>query len=179
MTITADIISFILNDLSKQPDEETFSISYIDEDEILDFKNNKSKHLEPDYCRHWHKLNKSQKINRLILYAQKLTKEYNLSTEQQIQLKQLFKDIYNVDNVDDIEYDSSTGQILKIKNLQRSMDEKREFYITLRDDSKPRTSFIINTAMVPLTFTELMNVRPVETKKKITIRKKITPVPVE
>jgi hypothetical protein len=176
MSLSENIISHLLLTLESHKEEPTGGgMYYIDEDEILEIKNNKPKPAEPDYCRTWYKLNKSQKINRLIVYAQKLTKEYNLTQEQQIQLKQLFMNIFNMDHTDDVDYDVATGRILKIKNLQRSMDGQNEFFITASD--KPKSTFSLEgTPMVPLTMGELISatnghVLP-PLKKKILVKKK-------
>ena len=173
MAITESMISNLLTLLTQQPDGPAGGgMYYIDDEEILEIKNQKGKPIEPDYCRTWYKLNKTQKINRLIIYAQKLTKEYGLSTDQQIHVKQLFMKIFNMDNNADVEYDSATGQILKIKNLQRSMDGKNEFYIS----TTTSMNAVCNTpefSMTPLTLTELMSaVNTPVVKKKILIRKK-------
>ena len=172
MSLNENIISHLFQALESHK-EEPYSMYYIDEEEILEIKNNKPKPTEPDYCRTWYKLNKSQKINRLIVYAQKLTKEYNLTQEQQIQIKQLFITIFNMDHTDDVDYDVATGRILKIKNLQRSMDGQNEFYIT--STGKPKSTFSLEgSTMMPLTMGELITAtNPIAApKKKIVVKKK-------
>ena len=190
MAITQGIITNLLSILDNHK-EDGGLVHYIDEEEILEIKNNKPKTVETDYNRSWYKLNKPQKINRLIVYAQKLTKEYGLTAEQQVHVKQLFMNVLTLDHSDDIEYDSTTGQILKIKNLQRSMDGKNEFYIT--SSGKIKSPFLISlNTMVPLTLNQLMTasggmggmggmggtaapVLPAVVKKKIVVKKKVCP----
>ena len=176
MSLNEKILSHLFQELESQK-EEPYSMYYIDDEEILEIKNNKPKPTEPDYCRAWYKLNKSQKINRLIVYAQKLTKEYNLTQEQEIQIKQLFINIFNMDHTDDVDYDVATGRILKIKNLQRSMDGQNEFYIT--STGKPKSACSLEgSTMVPLTMGELITATNTNSiappKKKIIVKKKVT-----
>jgi len=165
------IIAHLLSLLDGHNSEEGVGMAYIDEEEILEIKNNRTKSVEPDYHRPWHKLNKTQKMNRLIMYTQKLTKEYNLTIQQELQLKQLIKSLFN--DCEDIEYDD--GQIVKIRNLQRSNEEPYEFYMASTKSVKPKETITLeNTMTVPLSLTELLTVNaPV--KKKITIKRKVQP----
>lgn len=166
------IIAHLLSLLDSHiPEEAAVGMAYIDEDEILEIKNNRTKSVEPDYHRPWHKLNKTQKMNRLIVYTQKLTKEYNLNLQQELQLKQLIKSLFN--DCEDIEYDD--GQIVKIRNLQRATEEPYEFYMASTKSLKPKETITLeNTMTVPLSLTELLTVNaPV--KKKITIKRKVPP----
>ena len=154
--------------------EDVVGMSYIDEKEIMEIKNNRAKSVEPDYHRPWHKLTKTQKMNRLIMYTQKLTKEYSLNIKEELQLKQLIKSLFNIENFKDIEYED--GQIVKILNLQRATEEPYEFYLASIISNKPKETITLeNTMTVPLSLSELLNVNtpvPVK-KKKLVIKRKV------
>lgn len=79
-----------------------------------------SKIQEQDYKRGWAKLAKAQRLNRLMDYHARLTSDYQLSSEQQTQLKSLF---YQTDfNKDAICYNASEGIISSIHGLKRDKD---------------------------------------------------------
>jgi len=96
---------------------------------------------EHDYKRSWAKLAKAQRLNRLMNYHQKLSKDYQLDSDNQHQLKTLFYDgvgsgILDRDNVN---YDMSEGSIVNIEILKRDADGI--FYFD-RTNSKDGTSSI-------------------------------------
>jgi hypothetical protein len=173
-----EILSHLIDVLNiKEPGDEGGGLTYIDEDEILEIKNNRIKTVEPDYCRPWHKLNKTQKMNRLIIHSFKLTKEYNLKLKEELQLKQLIKSLFNTENCDYIDYDESRGLILNIRNLQRASDGAQEFYLASPVTNQPKETITLkNTMIVPLSLTELLSVNT-PAKKKILIKRKV-PQPV-
>jgi len=82
------------------------------------------KSQESDYRRSWAKLAKAQRLNRLMNYHQKLTKDYELDAECQHQLKTLFYDGIGSDILDraNIEYNVNEGIIVKIDGLKRDVD---------------------------------------------------------
>lgn len=82
------------------------------------------KSQEFDYRRSWAKLAKAQRLNRLMNYHQKLTKDYGLDTECQHQLKTLFYDGIGSDILDraNVDYNVNEGVIVKIGGLKRDAD---------------------------------------------------------
>ena len=174
------ILEHLLTVLDTSRREDTpGGMSFIDEKEIMEIKNNRTKFVEPDYHRPWHKLNKTQKMNRLIIYTQKLTKDYSLTIKEELQLKQLIKSLFNIDNIEDIEYEE--GQMVKILNLQRATEEPYEFYLASIKSNKPTETITLeNTMTIPLSLSELLTVNapppvsaePVK-KKKLIIKRKV------
>lgn len=77
---------------------------------------------EQDYKRGWAKLAKAQKLNRLMEYHQRLSKDYNLTVDQQGQLKSLFYDSIDILVRDQVIYDSSSANVVKIEGLKRDHD---------------------------------------------------------
>ena len=107
-------------------------INHLSPDDISEIKGLQvrcTKSQDQDYKRGWAKLAKAQKLNRLMNYHKKITKDYDLNSEQQIQLKTLFYDGISSDILDKnlVNYDSNAGSIVKIDGLKS--DSKQFFYI--------------------------------------------------
>ena len=81
---------------------------------------------DDNYNKPWSKLDKFQKINRLIHYINKL----NLNTEEKTNLKLLLIESINekkLKNKDEIIYDSEKGIIIEILNLNKNINNN--YYI--------------------------------------------------
>lgn len=114
-----------------------------------------------DYNRSWAKLAKAQRLNRLMNYHQKLTKDYQLDNAGQHQLKSLFYDGINSDILDrdNVNYNSNEGVIIKIDGLKR--DPGGIFYFDRQSDTKPSPIQTIHKfTPVPVTKLSLAQKKP-------------------
>lgn len=112
---------------------------------------------EMDYKRGWAKLAKAQRLNRLMNYHQKLTQDYQLTIEQQNQLKTLFYEAIGSTllNRDNICYNSNEGHITNIDSLKRDHDGM--FFFDTRHEHKP-SIISVGTGVT----------QPIQTVKKFT-----------
>lgn len=128
MTSKESIIKQIQKHLDTYRDVNPLTkIQHLTIDEVSSIKGyalRSQKSQEQDYKRSWAKLAKAQRLNRLMLYHQKLTKDYQLNTEQQNQLKTLFYDGISSDLLDrdHIVYDVNDGTIIRLDGLKRDSD---------------------------------------------------------
>lgn len=84
-----------------------------------------------DYLKAWGKLDKQQKINRLMAYVNELGTANSMSHEEQMQLKSIIIAAVNerqITRKSDVEYCEKTGCVLKIAGLRQNPETKR-FYI--------------------------------------------------
>jgi len=168
-----DIIDSILHTIENFREENGLRLHYIDENEIFIYKTGKPRQdteKTNEYNKQWSKLSNTAQTNRLMLYSNKLASDYNLSTPQQIKLKQLFIDVIKGNNA--VDYDENEGVVLKIKDLQRSPDTG-EFYI-VSEKAKPSTKI----KMTPVSFDKLVQANSTvqePVKKKILVKIKKTP----
>lgn len=123
--------------------DEVMNLDHITTDEISDLKGCQIRSKlsqESDYKRGWTKLAKAQKLNRLMDYRKKITTDYNLTTEQQGQLKSLF--YKGVDSSilerDHVCYNSNQGCIVNITGLKQ--DHDGIFYFANESDSKSKAN---------------------------------------
>jgi len=91
---------------------------------------------QAEYNRSWSKLDKQQKLNRLMAYVNKLRDDMQLNKDEVIQLRTTLVNAINnkiITRKNDVEYCDKTASILKIPGLMQN-DTNRHFYIG-RDDS--------------------------------------------
>lgn len=144
-----------------------------------------------DYLKPWGKLDRQQKINRLMSYINELKTQMSLNPEQITQLKQLMIQAVNerqITRKSDVDYCDKTGAVLRIPLLKLnsvtgkfyigsdSTDVKVTGVSTAKinpikklDLTSASTSASTSTAMLITSCAEKN-----ETKKKITITKKCT-----
>ena len=92
---------------------------------------------EIEYYKPWGKLDKQQKINRLMAYVMKLKSHMNLSNNEIIQLRTLLIGAINTRKITrgaDVEYSEQIGEVVKIPSLKRNITTKH-FYMGDEDDS--------------------------------------------
>lgn len=94
---------------------------------------------ELDYKRGWTKLAKAQKLNRLMDYHARLTTDYQLSADQQTQLKALF---YGSDFDRRISYNVNEGTVASIQGLKR--DKDGIFYLEKESETGPSKVLILD-----------------------------------
>lgn len=125
---------------------------------------------ESDYKRSWAKLAKSQRLNRLMQYMQKLSKDYNLDTNCQHQLKTLFYDGISSDILDreSVNYDMVNGVVVKIDGLKR--DPSGAFYFDRGCDRTTSTHIQTIKKFTPVSVTRLSLAQ--RTPKAMVIKKK-------
>lgn len=130
--MTSAIIEKIQNHLDTyRKNSKGIQINHLTVDEVSSIKGytvRSQKSQEQDYKRSWAKLAKAQRLNRLMHYHQKLTKDYELDSKDQHQLKTLFYDGISSDLLDrdHITYDINDGIIVRIDGLKR--DDNGLFY---------------------------------------------------
>lgn len=104
-----------------------------------------------DYLKPWGKLDKQQKINRLMAYINDLAASTNMPREEQMQLKSIIISAVNerqITRKTDVEYCEKTGLVLKIAGLKQNPETKR-FYIGT-DVSDTRVTKTTDAKLAPV-----------------------------
>lgn len=127
------------------------------------------KSQEQDYRRSWAKLAKAQRLNRLMCYHQKLTKDYELDTKSQHQLKTLFYDGISSDilDKDNVHYNSNEGIIVKVEGLKR--DTEGIFYFERSHKQEPVAIVQTIKKFTPLSMSKL-SIAQKKSKPLITLK---------
>jgi hypothetical protein len=126
-TSTSTVVMQIEDFLSKYRASIGITLEHLSPDDISALKGyhvRSTKVQEMDYRRGWAKLGMAQKLNRLMVYHQKLTTDYTLDTMEQGQLKKLFYDGIGSSILDreQVSYNSNEGTIVNIDGLKRGHD---------------------------------------------------------
>jgi hypothetical protein len=165
MTSIVDEIKEYLKTYRHTDDLQLQHLSIEDVATIKGMQVRNPKLLESDYQRSWAKLAKAQRLNRLMNYHQKLTRDYNLDCSAQQQLKTLFYDGINSD-VLNVQYNICEGHITKIDGLKR--DTNGIFYI---DSSTNIPPVAVSIKFTPVTSEQLSVAQ--KKKKPLIILKKM------
>jgi hypothetical protein len=120
---------------------------------IIDYKPNATC---DDYNKAWFKLNKQQKINRIMLYVQGM----HTGT---LQLRQLLMDALSSDILDDEAVDYADKQISKIRGLKY---ENGVFYLDSVSPNSKTTSHVGKISCVPIDKSTLIGKKTILVKRK-------------
>lgn len=126
-----------------------------------------------EYLKPWGKLDKQQKINRLMAYINGLKDEMALAGDQVVQLRQLMISSINerqITKKSDVEYCEKTGVILRVPGLKLNPDTKK-FYIGT-DTSDVKLTKVTTEKLQPVKKLDLNNMK--EIKETIVVKKKPT-----
>lgn len=126
-----------------------------------------------EYLKPWGKLDKQQKINRLMAYINSLKAEMSLTNEQLMQLRQLMICSINerqITRKSDVEYCEKTGTILRVPGLKLNPDTNK-FYIGT-DTSDVKLTKVTTEKLQPVKKLDLNNIK--EMKETIVVKKKLT-----
>lgn len=136
-----------------------------------------SKTQELDYKRGWTKLAKAQKLNRLMDYHARLTTDYELSSEQQTQLKTLF---YGSDFDQRVCYNVNEGIVSSIQGLKR--DKDGIFYLEKESETGGSKVLILDITKrktitsMPREAPLIRKFEPIESSKLSNDRIKVKPI---
>jgi hypothetical protein len=154
-------------------EDETVHLDHLSTEDISRLKGcqiRSVKTQEQDYKRGWAKLAKAQRLNRLMEYHKRLTRDYNLTLEQQGQLKSLFYEGIDMLVRDQVVYDSTNGNIVKIEGLKR--DHDHIFFFAPIHDCNIDTHIQNIKKFTPVTIEQLSSAQLRAGKIKPTIVKK-------
>ena len=104
-----------------------------------------------EYCKPWGKLDKQQKINRLMDYVNRLKEQMSLSNGEIVKLRSLLISAVNerkITRKSDVEYCETSGSILKIPGLKHNKQTKH-FYIGT-DSSDVNITKITSSGVSPV-----------------------------
>lgn len=154
-----------------------------DYDDLTGQNESETKQFNPDeisqgteeFLKPWGKLDKQQKINRLMDYVNTLIETMSLSQEQVMQLRSLLITAVNdrkITRKNEVDYCDSTGKILKIPELKQNPENKK-FYLG-RDDTNTNLSGVTVKKLNPVKKLDLNSLKTGLPKKNITIIAKTT-----
>lgn len=137
------IISQIEQNLKSFRTDHGISIEYLTGRDISEIKGKHVATLTDDqFKRNWNKLGVAQKINRLMVYQQKLVRDHALDDTQQTGLKTLlYEAVNNGCDKQLVQYDTSLGEVVCIDSLKR--DPKGSYYLSIKKSELGRPAVSI------------------------------------